>query len=182
MGSGGGTRHEQVRRRGLIPHGHVLRIFEARRLVRHTLHQKHRHIRQRFVSDRQLVARTQHATTSRECESLTSRVHEQAVAYLVLSVLPLKLYGASCGVHVSTRLNIWQFIGRCHGPAKACEKWCQCEHGSLHSNLQHRRVVLGKHSCVFEHHVSCTRRTHNRRAATQYSCSSLLGPARLEEK
>ena len=95
----------------------------------------------------------------------------------MLSVLPLKLYGASCGVHVSTRLNIWQFIGRCHGPAKACEKWCQCEHGSLHSNLQHRRVVLGKHSCVFEHHVSCTRRAHNRRAATQYSCSSLLGPA-----
>ena len=95
----------------------------------------------------------------------------------MLSVLPLKLYGASCGVHVSTRLNIWQFIGRCHGPAKACEKWCQCEHGSLHSNLQHRRVVLGKHSCVFEHHVSCTRRAHNRRAATKYSCCSLLGPA-----
>ena len=86
-------------------------------------------------------------------------MHEQAVAYLVLSVLPLKLYGASCGVHVSTRLNIWQFIGRCHGPAKACEKWCQCEHGSLHSNLQHRRVVLGKHSSVFEHHVSCNKRT-----------------------
>ena len=115
-------------------------------------------------------------------------MHEQAVAYLVLSVLPLKLYGASCGVHVSTRLNIWQFLGRSvpmsgtGTRAKACEKWCQFEHDSLYSNLQHRRVVLGKHSCVFEHHVSCTRRAHNRRAATQYSCSSLLGPARLEDK
>ena len=92
-------------------------------------------------------------------------MHEQAVAYLVLSVLPLKLYGASCGVHVSTRLNIWQFLGRSvpmsgtGTRAKACEKWCQFEHDSLYSNLQHRRVVLGKHSSVFEHHVSCNKRT-----------------------